>query len=144
MSVFVEFLYRLRAQGLKVTPTEWLTLMDALSRGHARSSLSVFYHLARATLVKTEADFDRYDQAFGSHFEGLEDTFDLDEELLKWLENPVMPRALTEAEMAALDRLDLDTLREEFEKRLQEQQERHDGGSRWVGTGGTSPLVTPG
>lgn len=138
--MFVDFLYHLRAHGLSVTATEWLTLMQALTQGHARSSVSVFYHLARAIVVKSEADFDRYDIAFASHFEGLEATFELNDELLDWLSDPVLPRDLTPEELAQMQALDWDTLREEFEKRLQEQKERHDGGSHWVGTGGTSPF----
>ena len=138
--VFLGFLYHLRDYGLRVTTTEWLALMRALVLGHARSSLSVFYYLARAILVNRETDFDRYDQAFASFFEGLENHFTLDDEVLKWLENPVLPRDLTPDELAMLEAMDLETLREQFEQRLREQDERHDGGNRWVGTGGTSPF----
>ncbi|MFT6399875.1 MAG: hypothetical protein ACJAYU_004645 [Bradymonadia bacterium] len=138
--MFVDYLFHLRAHGLRVGTSEFLTLIRALAAGHARSSLSVFYHLGRAILAKSEAEYDRYDVAFSSFFEGLEAHFDLDEELLKWLEDPKMPRELTTQEMAALKALDMDSLRDEFEKRLKEQKERHDGGSHWVGTGGTSPF----
>ena len=138
--MFTQFLYHLRSYGLRVSPTEWLALMRALVGGHSRASLSVFYHLARAVLIKDEALYDRYDRAFASHFRGIEDTFLLDEEILKWLENPVLPRELTPEEEALLQAMDLDTLREEFEKRLAEQDGRHDGGDRWIGTGGTSPF----
>ncbi|MCB9532858.1 MAG: VWA domain-containing protein [Myxococcales bacterium] len=138
--MFVELLYHLRANGLAVATPEWITLMAALARGHARSSLSVFYHLARSIVVKSEAEFDRYDVAFSSFFEGVDAQFSLDEELLRWLEDPKLPRALTAEELAQLQALDLDTLRKQFEERLREQKERHDGGNRWVGTGGTSPF----
>ncbi len=138
--MFIDFLYHLRAHGIDATATEWLTLMKALTQGHARSSVSVFYHLTRSLVVKSEADFDTYDIAFASFFEGLDAQFELNEELLDWLSNPVMPRQLTPEEIAEMQALDWDTLREEFEKRLAEQKERHDGGNHWVGTGGTSPF----
>lgn len=138
--MFLGFLFHLRACGLKVSVTEWLGLMDALGKGYARSNLRVFYHLARALLIKKEAHYDLYDRAFASYFEGVADHFELDDELLKWLENPVLPRELTPEELAELQAWDLDKLREEFEKRRQEQTERHDGGDRWIGTGGTSPF----
>lgn len=138
--MFLDFFYHLRDAGLRISVTEWLTFIEALVRGHARSNLEVFYRIARATLVKRETEWDRFDQAFASFFEGVEMQFALDDALLDWLSNPILPRELTEAERAALPSLDLDTLRDEFLKRLQEQTERHDGGSKWVGTGGTSPF----
>ena len=138
--MFVDFLFHLRAHGLAVGTSEFLTLIRALAAGHARSSLSVFYHLARAIVAKSEAEYDRYDVAFSSFFEGVDAQFELDESLLDWLADPKMPRELTPAELAALQALDVDSLREEFEKRLQEQRERHDGGNHWIGTGGTSPF----
>ncbi len=142
--MFTDFLFHLRAHGLKVTTTEWLSLMTALVHGHSRASLSVFYHLARAVLVKREAQYDLYDRAFASFFDGVDAQFALDDALLDWLSSPIIPRDLTPEELAQLQALDWDTLREEFEKRLQEQKERHDGGSRWVGTGGTSPFGNSG
>ncbi len=142
--MFVDFLFTLRAYGIRVTPTEWMTLMEALSMGLGRANLSTFYTLARSVLVKSEAQFDRYDQAFAEFFEGVERQFDLSDELLQWLSDPILPRELTEEERAQLAMLDIDRLREEFEKRLKEQKERHDGGSHWVGTGGTSPFGSGG
>ncbi|NJL29894.1 MAG: VWA domain-containing protein [Thermoanaerobaculia bacterium] len=138
--MFSGFFYHLRALGLKVSLTEWLTLVQALAGGHSKASLSAFYHLARALLIKRESQYDLYDRAFASYFEGVDLQFDLDEELLKWLENPVLPRELSAEERAALQALELDELRKRFLERLAEQKERHDGGSRWIGTGGTSPF----
>ena len=138
--MFTDFLYHLRARGLKVSLNEWLPLVRALVEGHARANLEVFYHLARALLVKRESQYDLYDQAFVEHFRGVEGHFDITDELLEWLKNPVLPRQLSEEELAALKALDLDELRKTFEERLAEQKERHDGGSRWIGTGGTSPF----
>lgn len=138
--MFTDFLFHLRARGLHVTLTEWLTLMRAMAEGHSRADLSQFYHLARALLIKRETQYDIYDQAFAEHFRGLEHHFDVSEELMEWLANPELPRELSEEEKAALKSLDLEELRRQFEERLKEQDEAHHGGSKWVGTGGTSPF----
>ena len=138
--MFVDFFYHLRGYGLKVTITEWLSLMRALSIGYSRADLHVFYNLARCLMVKREADFDNYDRAFASFFMGVENHFDISDELLEWLSNPKLPRELTDEERAKLQALDLDELRERFKDLLDEQKERHDGGNRWIGTGGMSPF----
>lgn len=141
--MFTDFFYHLRAHGLNVSLTEWLILIRALTQGHARSDLASFYALARCLLVKRETDFDLYDRAFAEHFAGVEHQFDVDDELLRWLEDPKLPEISAEA-LAALEALDFDQLRQQFEERMREQQERHDGGSRWVGTGGSSPFGNSG
>ena len=138
--MFVDFFYHLRGYGLKVTITEWLALMRALAIGYSRADLHVFYNLARCLMVKREADFDNYDRAFASFFMGVENHFDMSDELLEWLSNPKLPRELTDEERAKLQALDLDELRERFKELLDEQKERHDGGNRWIGTGGMSPF----
>ncbi len=138
--MFVDFFYHLRGYGLKVTITEWLSLMKALATGHSRADLHVFYNLARCLMVKREADFDNYDRAFAAFFMGVENHFEISDELLEWLSKPELPRELTEEERAKLEALDLDELRERFKELLDEQKERHDGGNRWIGTGGTSPF----
>ena len=138
--MFGGFLHTLRGSGLGVTLTEWLTLIRALAEGHIRADLAHFYHLARAILVKSEHQYDLYDRAFAAYFRGIENLFEIDEELLRWLENPELPRSLSPEELAALRALDFDELRETFRERLEEQKERHDGGDRWIGTGGTSPF----
>jgi len=138
--MFTGFLLHLRAVGLKVTLTEWLVLVRALAEGYGRASLSVFYHLARSLLVKSEAQYDLYDRAFAEYFAGVAVTADITEELLEWLKDPKGLPQLSEEDLAQLKAMDLDTLRETFEERLREQKERHDGGSKWVGTGGTSPF----
>lgn len=143
--MFIPFLYHLRAHGLSVTSTEWLTLMEALKRGFTGASLAGFYRVGRAILVHSESDFDRWDRAFASFFEGVEHEDELPEELLEWLAQPLELDALTPEQRAAFeawqrDPWSLDRLRKEFEDRLNEQEERHDGGDRWIGTGGTSPF----
>jgi uncharacterized protein with von Willebrand factor type A (vWA) domain len=138
--MFTGFLYHLRSYGLKVSMMEWLALMRALGEGFSRSNLTVFYHLSRALLVKKEADFDTFDRAFATYFADVADIFDVTEEILQWLENPELPRELTEDERKALEALGFEDLLETFRKRLEEQDERHDKGNKWIGTGGTSPF----
>lgn len=138
--MFLDFLYHLRAYGLKVSTTEFLLLMRALATGHVGASLPRFYALARTILIKKEGDYDVYDRAFASFFEGVEDQFNVDDELLEWLQDAKLPRALSQEELEAIKQYDWDELREEFEKRLRDQKERHDGGNHWIGTGGTSPF----
>jgi hypothetical protein len=136
--MFVDFLYHLRDGGLKVSSTEWLALMHALAEGHARGDLNTFYHLARCLLVKRESDYDSYDRAFASFFGDIERA-EISDELLQWLENPVLPK-ISDEDRAMLKAFDLDELDARFRKLLEEQKERHDGGNRWIGTGGTSPF----
>ena len=138
--MFLNFLYHLRNAGLKISTTEWLSLMSALAQGYARADLSVFYTLARSLLVKRESDYDRYDFAFASFFKGLDEDAVISNAIEEWLKDPVMPRALTPEDLEKMKTLDLDSLREEFERRLREQKERHDGGNQHIGTGGTSPF----
>jgi len=139
-ALFLEFFYLLRALKVPVSITEWLTLTEALDKGHALSSLNVFYHLARALLVKSETFYDQFDQAFVACFGHLKTDIEITEEVLDWLKDPLNRLALDEEELARLKALPLDELRRLFEERLKEQTERHDGGGRWIGTGGTSPF----
>ena len=137
--MFVDFFYHLRKFGLRVTITEWLALMKALVLGHSRADLSAFYHLARCLLVKRESDYDVYDRAFAVFFRDIEHDLDITEELLEWLEEPIIPN-ISDEERARLAELELDELLKRFRDLLEEQDERHDGGNRWIGTGGTSPF----
>ena len=139
--MLLEFLFELRARKVPVGLQEWIALMEALLKGLHESSLTGFYHLSRSLLVHTEAHFDAFDQAFGVVFEGIEaDALQLSDELQQWLQDPAMLKQLTQQQRDALQALDLDELRRMLEQRLKEQQERHQGGSRWIGTGGTSPF----
>jgi uncharacterized protein with von Willebrand factor type A (vWA) domain len=142
--MFTGFLFHLRSFGLKVSMMEWLALMRALSEGFSRSNLTVFYHLSRALLVKKEADFDAFDRAFATYFRDVSEVFEVTEEILSWLENPKMPRDLTDEERKALKELGFEDLLATFKKRLEEQDGRHDKGNRWVGTAGTSPFGNTG
>ena len=139
--MFVPFFDLLRRAGIPVTLREYLTLLEALKRGVGQYDVEHFYYLARATLVKDERYLDRFDLVFKKAFEGLEgfdlDLSDIPEEWLRKLAE----RHFTPEEMqAALERGGLDELMEELRKRLAEQQERHQGGSKWIGTLGTSPF----
>jgi hypothetical protein len=140
-SVFVPFLFELRARKIKVGTQEALALAHALAAGLHDSSLDGFYHVARALTVHREQDLDAFDQAFGSHFRGVRAaSLDLVKELEEWLRDPKERRTLTDEERQMLESLDLEELRKRFEERMREQDGRHDGGNRWIGTGGTSPF----
>ena len=142
--MFTRFFFLLRAYGVPVTVTEWLALMRALAAGLALNDLDQFYSLARAVLVKSETYFDQYDQAFLAAFEGIETPAEIADEVWQWLADPLAFPGLTEEErrrlVEALGDVDLEDLRRLFEQRLAEQTEAHHGGSRWIGTGGTSPF----
>ncbi len=138
--MFIDFMYHLRSYGLKVSSNEWLILLDALDRGHAAESLSKFYLLARAICCRTEQDYDAYDRSFAEFFEGVTYSESMKDQFEQWLKDAKPPRVLTDAEKQALEALSLDEVRQLFEERMKEQKERHDGGNRWIGTGGTSPF----
>ncbi len=138
--MFSGFLFHLRASGLKVSLTEWLLLIRGLAEGYGHASLAGLYHLGRNLLVKREGQYDLYDRCFAEYFHGVEGSLDLSDELLRWLAEPMAMPALSAEELAALAALDLDEPKRRFQERLEEQKERHDGGSRWIGTGGTSPF----
>jgi Uncharacterized protein conserved in bacteria len=137
--MFTNFFYTLRERKVPVSITEWMTLMEALSQG-CISNLDEFYHLARAILVKSEAYYDHYDVAFQEYFRGTETPAEIAEQILAWLKDPINCMTLTEEERALLGSMDFDELLKEFEKRLKEQTEQHDGGGYWIGRGGTSPF----
>lgn len=138
--MFIDFFYILRKRRVPVTVTEWMTLMEALSKGYI-SNLQEFYYLARAILVKSETLFDQYDVAFQEYFNGIETLDEIRDEILDWLSDPTnFGSVLSEEEMAMIDQMDLDELIKEFEKRMQEQTEQHDGGGYWIGRGGISPF----
>ncbi|MCG3172517.1 MAG: hypothetical protein GMKNLPBB_00670 [Myxococcota bacterium] len=138
--MFAGFFLHLREQGLPVSITEYMTLVEALRQGLHGSTLMGFYHLARMTLVKSEAHYDSFDVAFSAYFGGIETSGEQADKVLEWLANPKALPELTPEQLAALKALSTPELRELFEQRLREQKERHDGGNKWIGTGGTSPF----
>ena len=138
--MFLDFFYALRSEGIPIGLQEWTTLLEALEKGLHGSSLQRFYHLSRACLVKSETYFDGFDRAFLQVFEGVEGELDIEEELLQWLNDPKNFEGITDEQREMLERLNSDELMRKFLETLAEQTERHDGGGRWVGTGGHSPF----
>jgi hypothetical protein len=138
--VFIDFFYLLRSHGLKVSFNEWMLLMEALSKGLAHNSLLGFYYLSRALLIKTEADFDQFDQVFLEYFENVTTFDEIPQEFFDWLREPKEMKPYDPNEVDGRTSFDLEKLRKMLEERLEEQHGRHDGGQYWVGTGGTSVL----
>jgi uncharacterized protein len=140
-AAFVPFLYELRARKVKVGAQEAVSLARALMMGLHDSSLDGFYHVARAICVHRESDLDKFDEAFLAHFKGVSAlSIELVEELEEWLKDPANRKELTPEELAALQTLDMEALKKMFEERMKEQKGRHQGGSHWIGSGGTSPF----
>lgn len=139
--MLLDFFFQLRDAKIPVTVREYLTLLEGMKAQFMTPSLDNFYHLSRLTLVKDERFFDRFDQVFGSYFKGLEKNMDLFAQLPKdWLEKR-FNREFTPEEMAAIEAMGgLDKLMERLKELLKEQKERHEGGSKWIGSGGTSPF----
>ncbi|CAG4882266.1 von Willebrand factor A [Georgfuchsia toluolica] len=138
--MLIDFFLHLKQRKLPVSTREYLTLIEALQARVGGHSIDDFYYLSRTCLIKNEANYDKYDQAFGEYFKGITALpgFDVDlpEEWLK----AMAQKHLTPEEKNALEKLGWDKLMEEFAKRLAEQKEAHHGGSKWIGTGGTSPF----
>ncbi len=140
--MFIPFLYELRRRGVPVGPKEAIALAEALAGGLHDSSLEGFYFVARALLVHREGHLDDFDQAFSAHFKGVEIAVkQLRDELAEWLKDAKeRTRELTDEERKLLESMDLEQLQRLFEERMREQDGRHDGGNKWIGTGGTSPF----
>ncbi len=138
--MFLDLFYELREAGVPVGLQEWRMLMESLEKGLHGSSLLRFYNLARATLVKSETYYDSFDRVFAHVFEGVEGALSIEDEVLDWLKDPKNFEELTDEQRAMLEWLDGDELMQRFLERLAEQDERHDGGGKWVGTGGRSPF----
>jgi uncharacterized protein with von Willebrand factor type A (vWA) domain len=140
--MLVRFFFLLRSAGVPVSIPELLSLLEALKAGLGELSAERFYHLARTCLVKDERHYDRFDLAFAAHFKGAMDLTEwLSRELpADWLEK-FGEREFTAEEKARIEALGgWDKLMETLKKRLQEQDARHQGGSKWIGTAGTSPF----
>jgi uncharacterized protein with von Willebrand factor type A (vWA) domain len=143
--VFIPFFETLRANKVPVSLREYLTFLEGMKAGLATYDVEAFYYLARAAMVKDERNLDKFDRAFAQTFEGLEAiTFDQVLEAVDipgdWLEK-MAEKHLSEEEKAEIEALGgFDKLMETLKERLEEQTERHQGGSKWVGTAGTSPF----
>ncbi|WP_350544602.1 VWA domain-containing protein [Pseudoalteromonas sp. 5-MNA-CIBAN-0065] len=144
--MLIQFFFTLRKYRLPVSLRELLDLINALKKGVIFADVDAFYHLARTIMVKDETHFDRFDKAFSDYFSGIAD-LDLLESLKQqhnlpedWLRKE-FEKNLSDEEKAQLKAMGgLDELMKTLKERLEEQQKRHAGGNKWVGTGGTSPF----
>jgi uncharacterized protein with von Willebrand factor type A (vWA) domain len=152
--MLLDFFYTLRAAKLPVSVKEYLTLLEALKEGVVGPNtpapesaleptgykIDDFYYLSRAALVKDEKHYDKFDRAFASYFKGVDMVADFTKEIpLEWLRKN-LEKFLSPEELAKIEKMGWDELMETLKKRLEEQKERHEGGSKWIGTGGTSPF----
>ncbi|MDX1731048.1 MAG: VWA domain-containing protein, partial [Aurantimonas coralicida] len=145
--MFLTFFLKLKAAGVPVTLREHLALLNAMRADLVTYDVEGFYYLARATLVKDERFIDRFDRVFGDVFKGVEavsgeagDGVDARELPEEWLRR-LAEKHLTDEEKKLVESLGgFDKLMETLKQRLEEQKERHQGGSKWIGTGGTSPF----
>lgn len=138
--MLIDFFLHLRERRLPASVTEFLALLEGLREGVCGPSIDEFYYFARTCLVKDESHYDRFDQAFGEYFHGVTSVPGLEAELPEeWL-RAMMKKHLSPEDRAKLEKLGWDKLMETLKERLKEQKERHQGGSKWIGTGGTSPF----
>ena len=150
--MLLDFFYTLRQAKLPVSVTEYLTLMGALQRGVIGPLLRPengeahgygvedFYFLSRTTLIKDEKHYDKFDRAFAAYFKGVEQIADFTQDIpLEWLRKN-LELQLSPEELAKIQKMGWDELMATLKKRFEEQKERHEGGSKWIGTGGTSPF----
>ena len=138
--MFIGFFYLLRARGFGVSLNEWMTLLEGLMLDLHRTTLTGFYDLCRAVLVKTEAEYDKFDGLFLEYFKGIPFEEELPEELMDWLNKPTEVvdemRAFLKAQ--GYEEKTIEQILKMFEERLKEQKEEHNGGYYWIGTRGSS------
>ena len=151
--MLIDFFYTLRSAKLPVSVKEFLTLLEALQKGVVGPNLALgqgdagsgyalddFYYLSRTTLVKDEKNYDKFDRAFASYFKGVQAIADFTRDIpLEWLRKN-LELNLSPEERAKIEKMGWDELMDTLKKRFEEQKERHEGGSKWIGTGGTSPF----
>jgi hypothetical protein len=146
--MLLDFFYTLRAAKLPVSVKEYLTLLEALqagvvgpkAEGGSGHTVEDFYYLSRAALVKDEKHYDKFDRAFAAYFKGVEHIADFTQDVpLEWLRKN-LELNLSPEEKAAIEKMGWDELMQTLRKRFEEQKERHEGGNKWIGTGGTSPF----
>ena len=150
--MLIDFFYTLRSAKLPVSVKEYLMLLEALQAGvvgpnsgladdsEGAYKIDDFYYLSRTILVKDEKHYDKFDRAFASYFKGIEFVADFTKEIpLEWLRKN-LELTLSPEDKAKIEKMGWDELMETLKKRFEEQKERHEGGSKWIGTGGTSPF----
>lgn len=140
--MFLDFFILLKRDGLPVTLREYLSMLEALDKGFARYNVEEFYYLARTAMVKHEHHLDRFDQLFGMFFQGMNEIPDdffskIPEEWLKKNQELLLSEEMKQ-QIEAMG--GLEKLMERFKELMEEQKERHEGGNKWIGTGGTSPF----
>ena len=145
--MLIDFFYTLRSAKLPVSVKEFLVLLEAMQAGVVgpeAGNLDDFYYLARTSLVKDEKHYDKFDRAFAAYFKGVELLTDFSKDVpLEWLRK-TLELELSPEDKAKIDKMGWDELMETLKKRFEEQKERHEGGSKWIGTGGTSPFGAKG
>ena len=142
--MLIDFFYHLRDKRVPVSVTEFLTLLEGLRAGVCPPSIDDFHSFARLVLVKDEAWYDRFDLAFGEYFGRIDSIAELEHTLPEdWL-RAMAQKYLSAEDKAKLEKLGWDKLMETLRKRLEEQKGRHQGGSKWIGTGGSSPFGNAG
>ncbi len=138
--MLIDFFFTLKDAKIPVSIKEFLLLLEALQKDVIGTSLDDFYFLSRITLVKDEAHFDKFDKAFGLYFKGIDAVFEKNADIpLDWLVKR-MQRELTDEQKLQLEKFGYDKLMDRLKQLLDEQKERHEGGNKWIGTGGTSPF----
>lgn len=139
--MLIDFFFSLRHARLPVSVKEYLTMLEALRAQVISPSIDEFYYLSRMTLVKDEKHFDKFDQTFAAYFKGVENLVDWKSDIpLDWLQK-TLERELSAEEKAKIEAMGgLDKLMERLKQLLEEQKEKHEGGNKWIGTGGTSPF----
>ena len=147
--MLIDFFYTLRAAKLPVSVKEFLVLLEAMQANVVgpqsdACSMDDFYYLSRTALIKDEKHFDKFDKAFGAYFKGVEMLTDFAADVpMEWLKK-ILDNELTPEQKAAIEKMGWDELMDTLKKRLEEQKERHEGGNKWIGTGGTSPFGNSG
>jgi uncharacterized protein with von Willebrand factor type A (vWA) domain len=139
--MLTDFFLKLKSHKLPVSIKEWLTLLEAMQKNVISPSIDEFYTLSRMVLVKDEANFDKFDRAFGEYFQGVESVAGLELDFpLEWLLKQAELN-LSDEEKAMIEAMGgWEKLMEALKKRLEEQKGRHQGGNKWIGTAGTSPF----
>ena len=138
--MFIDFFYTLKAKGLDISMTEWLTFMEALDKGLAGSNFTQFYYVSRMILVKSESDYDKFDMAFMEYFKNIQSEDAIPQQLKDWLDKgEEMEVDHQNAEMYAFNQQkNAAEVKRMFRERLMEQNSEHNGGNHWIGTSGGS------
>jgi hypothetical protein len=142
--MLIDFFFTLKDAKVPVSIKEFLILLEAMQKHVINPSLDEFYYLSRITLVKDEAHYDKFDKAFGMYFKGIDAIFEKNPEIpLEWLAKR-LERELTPEQIAQIEKFGYDKLMDRLKELLNEQKDRHEGGNKWIGTGGTSPFGNSG